>query len=1106
MGRLSLTLLGGFQARPAQGPVLRLRARQAPALLAYLALPCGRTHPRDKLASLLWGHLAQDEARNRLRQAIFALRRSLEPVDPPCLNVDGDTLVLNPAGVEVDVLLFDQLVAEGSPASLERAVSLYRGELLQGLAAQGPDPSAFEEWLVAERERVRDSALEALARLLTVHRAAGCPERALDTALRILALDPLQEATHRTVMRLQAQLGRRTAALRQYQACVSSLRRELNVEPEEETRELYRDILRRHPILSASRPPARPGGCAGPATSDELPLIGREWETGRLRAWLARALSGSCQVGLLVGETGVGKSRLVVKLLAEALVADAELKPRSVRMLLGRCHEGEEILSFAPWIDAFREGRVPEDRALLDRLEPVWRAELVRLLPELAGPAVPVASDPPDAGRLFEAIRRLLALLLERSPLVLIFEDLHWADEMSLRMIQFLAHRASGWPLLLVGTVREEELPDLPLLGQALARLEAQPHVERLRVAPLSRRATLRFVRALSSTLEGPATLQRVGEDIWRASEGNAFVVIETMRALQHGIPLPGPGGLALAERVRRVITRRLDRLGADARELAAVGAVLGRSFEFTVLQAAAGLDDATAAAGVEELVRRQVLHEVPNGLDFVHERVRRVVYAELLDLRRRLLHRQVAEALERLPHDDNDPHSAAIAIHYREGGVWDEAAAHFLRAGLRALGRSADVESVSCFEHALDAVKRLPETGTTLRQAIDIRIALRHPLSQMGKFARFGALLEEAEVMALRLGDERRKAVVASGRCHYFLSVGANERATEAGQRALTIARGLGDLELEGEATYYAALPLMALGRYQEACRPIPAVVELLERERPSDAARRWASGHALACSFLARGLAEVGEFPAALRYGERGLARAEKRGNPFHVATACFGLGSAYLRRGDFTDAIAQLSRALRLLEAHEINVFLPGTTAALGLALAFAGQRAEGLALLDGALRRSGALNVSANAAKWMAYRGQAHLLSGEVVEARRWAEAALLYARDRAERGHEALALWVLGDVSMREGSRAAEGLYEQARARAVELDMRPLSALCHLSTGIFLKEQNRPERAHRHLTQSVTMLRQMEMRFWLGSATDHLVHEPVGTEGGAGPGG
>jgi DNA-binding SARP family transcriptional activator len=1093
MGRLRLTLLGGFQARLGPGPVLRLRTRQTQALLAYLALSGGRAHARDALASLLWGHLSQDEARGRLRQALFALRRALASASPSCLVIDGDTLAVDAAAVEVDALVFEELVREGAPAALERAASLYRGDLLQGLPAQGPRESAFEEWLGAERERLRELALEALARLVTVLREAGAPERALATALRLLALDPLQEAVHRTVMRLQVQLGRRTGALRQYQACVNLLRRELGVEPEEETRRLYRDVLGRRPIAGVIEPGLRAAGSSAFTAPDGVALVGREEETASFRSWLARVSSGSAQVAFLVGETGVGKSRLMGELAAEAHAAGRDGGAGRVRVLAGRCHEGEQGLAFGLWLDALRSAGLHGDRTLRDSLEPVWRAELARLLPELGGSDVPVSSHPPDALRLFESVRQLLGHLVRESAVAILLEDLHWADEMSLRLLQFLARRARGWPLLLVGTLREEELPDLPLLGQTLESLEGEPHVERFRVAPLSRRATLGLVRALSSASSEPAALDRIGQEMWRVSAGNPFVVVETMRALQQGIESGPPGALPLAERVRRVIARRLDRLSEVARDLAAAGAVIGRAFEFSLLQCAAGRDEATTAAGVEELVRRQVLHEIGGEFDFVHERVRGAIYTALLDPRRRLLHRQVAAGIEALHAGDLDRHCLALAVHYREGEVWERAAVHFMQAGLLALDRSAAVEAVTCFEQALDAVNRLPRTAAALRQGIDIRIALRYPLSRLGLVARLGTLLEEAAGMASRLGDRGREALVASGRCHYLYSVGDNARARAAGARAVSLARDVEDRELEGEASYYAGLTLMALGRYHGASRPIRDLVDRLERTPPSARPARWSAGHALACSFLARCLAEVGEFPEAFAFGEQGLARAEAVGNPFHLAAACFGLGTAHLRKGDLPDAIAQLGRALALMEAHGIDIFLPGASAYLGLARAWSGHATDGLGLLERALRRARSLNLSAGWARFMTHRGEAHLLAGQLADARRCAEAALERARAHGERGHEAMALRLLGDVLARDGRdpRLAQPLYREALARARDLGMRPLVALCHLSLGEIVSARDASPSAAMHQARAVEMLQQMDMSFWLRSATDRL---------------
>src|SRR5262245_1793014 len=239
MARLTLLLLGGFQARLGLDPPLLLPAK-AQALLAYLALRPGQTHPRDKLAALLWGATDDEHARSSLRHTLFDIRQTVRGVSPDPLLSVGKTVALRSDALDVDVRTFEQLIAEGTPAALEQAAALYQGDLLEGLSVDEPP---FEEWLLAERERLRELALEALARQLAHQAKSQATERAIQTALRLLALDPLQEPVHRTLMRLYARQGRRSAALKQYQVCLGVLRRELRAEPEPETRRLYQDIL-----------------------------------------------------------------------------------------------------------------------------------------------------------------------------------------------------------------------------------------------------------------------------------------------------------------------------------------------------------------------------------------------------------------------------------------------------------------------------------------------------------------------------------------------------------------------------------------------------------------------------------------------------------------------------------------------------------------------------------------------------------------------------------------------------------------------------------------------------------------------------------------------
>lgn len=258
--RVRLTLFGGFEGWLASGRPLTLPTKKAQALLAYLALRPGEAHPRDKLATLLWGDTGESQARSSLRQSLSALRKALPATRPPILVAEGQTVALDPSAVEVDVAAFERFTSEGSPAGLEQAVALYRGDLLEGLDLR---EAPFEEWLVAERERLRELAIEALAKLLAHQSKAGATERAIQTALKLLALDPLQEPVHRTLMRLYARQGRRAAALKQYQLCAGILRRELGVEPEPETKQLYQELRQQRPLQPA---PEGPGATSVPKT------------------------------------------------------------------------------------------------------------------------------------------------------------------------------------------------------------------------------------------------------------------------------------------------------------------------------------------------------------------------------------------------------------------------------------------------------------------------------------------------------------------------------------------------------------------------------------------------------------------------------------------------------------------------------------------------------------------------------------------------------------------------------------------------------------------------------------------------------------------------
>ena len=1084
MTRVTLSLLGGFQASLDGTRSLAFPTRKAQALLAYLAVPTGRSHLRDKLAALLWGAMREPQARAGLRQSLFALRRAL--ADSDALRLDGKSVALDPAAVAVDVAAFERGAAATGLAALEEAASLYQGEFLEGLAL---DEAPFEEWLVAERLRLRELGMDVLARLLAGQRDAGAREAALQTALRLVALDPLQEAVHRTLMRLYVELDRREAALRQYQLCVSALQRELRAEPDEETKALYRDVLQRRLARAPAARPARHGATpaattASPAAalaSAESALIGRAVELAQLRDGLQAAWAGQGRLIAVAGEAGIGKSRLVAELVEEAV-------KKGGRVLVGHCHESEQVLSFGPWIEAFRAARVADDAAVWDRLAPVWRVELSRLLPELAETAPGPAPDP---GQLFEAVAQLLAGLASAQPVLLVLEDLHWADDASVRLLAFVARRLSRRRVLVLVTAREEDLPHASTLRHALGELLHAGQLTQMPLGPLSRADTSTLARALAPS----APIAELAPLLWRASEGNPFMIVETVRALRAGPAPDSAPGLPLPARVRNLIAHRIERLDPRSAELLAVAAVIGRPFDFALLQHAGGVDDAAAAEAVEHLVRHRVLHGSGDGLAFTHDRIREVVDAQLYAPRRALLHRRVGEALEAMHEGDLAPHALSLGQHFREGRVWSKAVQYFTQAGAQASLRHAERDATSCYDQALDALRQLPDTRETRAQAADLWSRLGSALYSTGEFARAMMAFREAEAIALALEDRERLAEIAGGMSYLLAAEGDFAEAARAGVRALTIARSFGHRALESWTSIGLSRVYYAQGDYRRGIELTRRMLDVLKDAPVEERFGRPSLLPSIACrSWLALCLGRTGQFAEARARAAECVRIAEMVDGPLERVWSYYCLGRVCLSQGEVDLAIRPLERAAEMCHEDRFPIYSPRVVANLGLAHAMTGRLDLAVPLVERAVAEAQAIALLFGHAYVLFVTGAVCLEAGRVADAYRCAESALELSRRHGGRGDLAWALQLHGEVEARAESPdrepAANHLVE-ALTLAEELGMAPLVARCHLSLGARHARLGRAEEAGAALSRAIQMLRRLHMRYWLTGAEDLL---------------
>jgi DNA-binding SARP family transcriptional activator len=1071
MALLSLTLLGGFETRV--GSRVVSLPRKAQALLAYLALDPSSTQSRAKLAALLWSEASDQDARNNLRQVLFRTRHALGRASR-VLSIEGDVVGLDLAAVDSDVATLRRLVADGGDQALRAAASLYRGALLDGCDVAEP---VFEEWLTNQREQIHALAMTALGDLLQREERKQALEGVVAAGLRLLELDALQEGAHRALMRAYVGLGRRAAALRQYQVCVDILHRELQAEPEPETTALYLELLRQPPPSPQPSGPRLASRRMSPAAAAPRLLTGRGTELETLTRALDDALAGCGRIVAVLGEAGIGKSLLIEEALAVAVA-------RGYVVLQARAYETEQGLAFGLWVSALRSAGLIENPALIEALGAEWRDALNPLFRELPGRRRRGAVETENQLRLFEALARLVTTIAAAQPVVVVLEDLQWADATSLSLLAFIGRRL-GARICIFGSARLEDTERGGPLATVLSELRSDGRLLEMTLAPLSRAETLELITSLT-----PRTRDRLPQElanrIWHMSEGNPFVITEAMRVAVRDRWPEVPADLTLPERVRQLILDRIDRLGSTARRLASAAAVVGGAFEYSLVRRAAGVADGEAAEGVEELLRRRVFRQIEEHFDFAHDRIREAVLGTLIGPQRRRLHVAVAAAIEETRAQDLDDHQATLAAHYEHGEDWLRAVDCLRQASMVTASRGAFREAAEMLERALTLTARLPRTQEALGRAVDVRVELWDRVLVFPDFRRGEECLLEAQQAAAELKDERRAAFVASSLSNHDVQVRNFDRGRRLAEEALAFAERAG-----GEMI--AARAANALGLIRYASGDLEGAIDAFARgikAAGDDPLTTFSVGLGL-CHVHLRGhqaiaFGELGRFDEALRLAEDARDRAVSVRNLFSMAFAHYALARVLLMRGDFDRALELLEAGFDLVQFYELGLVRRMYVVWLSVAYALLGRPEAALSLASQGPPLWPMTHIA---------RARTLLAAGRPADAATAAHEGLVIARRIGEQTQETAALLVLAEIQGGPDAslEPARSHCEAALAIATRLGLRTFQAHGHRQLGELLARAGQRGQARGHLGEALARYREMGMQRWVEGTAAVVTH-------------
>ena len=832
-------------------------------------------------------------------------------------------------------------------------------------------------------------------------------------------------------------------------------------------------------------------------------FVGRSVEVAAIEAALARARDGHGHVVALVGEPGVGKSRIV-----REVARSERLDGWSVLEADALSHGTST--PYLPVIDLVEAicGIAGDDDAGARR-EKVRGALHARGLPEaMSLPAILSVLDVRDDGAAWEALdpprrrqrtldtlKHLLLAEARRRPLLLIVEDLHWVDEQTQALLDGLADGLASARLVLLVTYRPEYQHGWG----------GKTYYTQLSVEPLPGEGAADLLDAL---LGGDPSLAALKRLLIERTGGNPFFLEESVRALIETGALVGERrghrlvadlpAIRIPATVQAVLAARIDRLAPEDKRLLQTAAVVGTTVPPGLLREVDGAPEADLLGGLARLQASEFLYEVgafpEPAYTFKHALTQEVAYGSLLLERRRALHGQVVDSIERAYAGRREEHVERLAHHAVRAERWEKAVAYCRQAGSKAQERSAAREAASWFEQGLSALHQLGDSREVIEQAIDLRVDVRNALVPLGEeLARGMGYLREAEALAQQLGDTYRLGRVSVAMPGYFTLTGDLPQAVSCAERAWRLGVELADRPLQIGAIHALGQTYIRQGDYPRARDHENQMLRLLAQDGGRGREYLGTSMPLVPAglAYLTWSLAELGEFTEGLRHGEEAIRIAEDVGNVFGLIHAIFGLGLVNLRRGEAGKATVTLERGLDICRSANLQTAgFHGVASFLGETYALAGRPEDAIPLLQRVTEQSLGLGMVADFCLAAVPLGNAYMITERHDDALRVAAQAADLSRKHDFRASHAWALRLLGMIHADPAhgdEMEAQGFFLEGLALAQELGMRPLQAHCRLGLGKLYRRVGRLEEARAELATAIGMLREMGMVHWLPEA-------------------